>query len=187
MVNFLTQITDCDSHSPALLDLLLLMLVFVPQWLSLHWEILLSQFPLTFYQTHNDMLHFIAYLTAIPVLIGKVFVNIWEKFHERISLNSVLLLLVVNFMSGFRLELMYISLNVRIRSSFTHLHGIQLLTVHELKPKVGSFWPKIEVFTDQNEPKGGPKMKINFEYLQIQKWMLQLAWKKEMEKMGSFV
>ena len=30
-------------------------------------------------------------------------------FHGRISLNSVLLLLLVNFVSGFRLELMYIS------------------------------------------------------------------------------
>ena len=31
-------------------------------------------------------------------------------FHGRISLNSVLLLLLVNFVGGFRLELMYISL-----------------------------------------------------------------------------
>ena len=39
-----------------------LMLVFVLQWLSLHWEILmlLSQFPLTFHQIHNRMPHFIA-------------------------------------------------------------------------------------------------------------------------------
>ena len=51
MVNFPTCIPDCGSHSPALLDLFLLMLVFVLQWLSLHGEILimlLSQFPLTF-------------------------------------------------------------------------------------------------------------------------------------------
>ena len=51
IVNFPTRIPDCDSHSPALLDLFLLMLVFVLQWLSLQWEILimlLSQFPLTF-------------------------------------------------------------------------------------------------------------------------------------------
>ena len=41
----------------------LLMLVFVLQWLSLHWEILimwLSQFPLTFHQIHNRMPCFIA-------------------------------------------------------------------------------------------------------------------------------
>ena len=36
MVNFPTQIPDCDSHSPALLDFYLLMLLFVLQWLSLH-------------------------------------------------------------------------------------------------------------------------------------------------------
>ena len=41
MVNFPTRIPDCDSHSPALLDLFLLMLVFVLQWLSLHLEILI--------------------------------------------------------------------------------------------------------------------------------------------------
>ena len=38
----------------------------------------------------------------------------------RISINSVLLLLLVNFVSGFRL--MYISLIVSMRSSLTHLH-----------------------------------------------------------------
>ena len=63
MVNFPTWIPDCDSHSPALLDFFLLMLVFVLQWLSLHWEILImlfSQFPLTFHQIHNGMPCFIA-------------------------------------------------------------------------------------------------------------------------------
>ena len=62
VVNFPTWIPDCDSHSPALLDFFLLMLVFVLQWLSLHWEILimLSQFPLTFHQIHNGMPYFIA-------------------------------------------------------------------------------------------------------------------------------
>ena len=51
MVNFPTWIPDSDSHSPALLDLFILTLVFVLQWLSLHGEILimlLSQFLLTF-------------------------------------------------------------------------------------------------------------------------------------------
>ena len=38
------------------------------------------------------------------------FVIIREMFHGRISLNSVLLLLLVNFVSGCRLKLMYISL-----------------------------------------------------------------------------
>ena len=63
MVNFPTPILDCDSHSPALLDLFLLMLVFVLPWLTLHWEILimlLSQFPVTFQLIHNRMSNFIA-------------------------------------------------------------------------------------------------------------------------------
>ena len=63
MVNFPTQILDCDYHSPALLDLFLSSVtVFVLQWLSNRWEILvmlLSQFPLTFHQVRNRMLGFI--------------------------------------------------------------------------------------------------------------------------------
>ena len=45
-----------------------LMLVFVLQRLSLHWEILimlLSQFPLIFHQIHNRIPHFIALLMTI--------------------------------------------------------------------------------------------------------------------------
>ena len=42
-------------------------------------------------------------------------------------LNLVLLLLLVNFVSWFRLELMYIPLIVNVRSSLTHLHGFHLL------------------------------------------------------------
>ena len=57
---------------------------------------------------------------TILVLIGMVAVIMWEIFHGRISLNSVLLLLLMNFVSGFRLELMYMSLIVSIRSSLTH-------------------------------------------------------------------
>ena len=66
-------------------------------------------------------------LMTILVLIGTVFVIIWEMFHGRISLKTVLLLLLVNFVSGFRLELIYLSLMVSIKSSLTHLHGFQLL------------------------------------------------------------
>ena len=41
----------------------------------------------------------------------------------RISLNSVLLLMLVKFVSGFRFELIYMSLIKNISSSPTHLHG----------------------------------------------------------------
>ena len=109
--------------------LFLLMLVFVLQWLSLHWKILImlfSQFPLTFHQIHNGMPRFIAQLMIILMLIGKVFVIISEMLHGKISLNSLLLLLV-NFVDRSRLGLVYISLIENIRSSLTHLHGFQLL------------------------------------------------------------
>ena len=69
----------------------LLMLVFVLKWLSLQSEIsimLLSQFPLTFQQIHNEMLRFIALLMTILVLIETVFVIFWEMFHGRRSFNS---------------------------------------------------------------------------------------------------
>ena len=55
---------------------------------------------------------------TIFLLIGIVFVILWEMFHVRISLNSVLLQLLVHFLSGFRLELLYKSLIKNIRSSF---------------------------------------------------------------------
>ena len=80
IVNFPTRIPDCDSHGTALLDLFLSSeLVFVLQWLSLHWEILimlLSQFPLTFQQTQNRIPRFIVWAMTIFVLIVTVFVII---------------------------------------------------------------------------------------------------------------
>ena len=107
----------------------LLTLVFVLQWFSLHWIILVSQFPLTFHQIQNGMPRFIAYLRTILALIGMVFVIIREMFHGRISLNLVLPLLLVNSLCGFRLELMYISLIENIRSNLIHHHGFQLLAL----------------------------------------------------------
>ena len=59
----------------------------------------------------------------------EVFVNIWEIFHGRISLNSVFQLLPVNFVGGFRWELVCISLIKNIRSNLTHLHNFQLLVL----------------------------------------------------------
>ena len=133
MVNFPTRIPGCDSHSPGLLIcFFLLMLVLVLQWLFFHWQILImlfSQFPLTFHHIHSGMLHLIALHMTILVLIEMVFMIIWEMFQVRISLKSVLLLLLLNFMSGFRLELMYISFIKSIRSNLTHLHSFQMLVL----------------------------------------------------------
>ena len=109
-----------------------LTLVFVLQWFSLRWEILimlLFQFILIFHDIHNGMPRLLSLLLTILVLIGTVFVIIWEMFHVRIFLKSVLLLLLVNFVSWFMLELMYISLIESIRSSLTHLHSFRLLVL----------------------------------------------------------
>ena len=48
-------------------------------------------------------------------------------FHWRLSLNIVLLLLLVNFVSGFRLELMYISLIISMRSNLIDPDSFQQL------------------------------------------------------------
>ena len=112
MVNFPNRIPLIVTGLLFWICFFLLTLVLVLQWLSLYWEILivlLSQFALTSHYIHNRILRFIALLVTILVLIGMVFVIISEMFYGRISLNSVLLL-PVNFVSGFRLELMYISL-----------------------------------------------------------------------------
>ena len=56
MVNFPTWIPDCDSHSPALLDLFISSdastMAFPPLEIPI---MLFSQFPLTFHQIHNHM------------------------------------------------------------------------------------------------------------------------------------
>ena len=69
--NDLTQMVNFPAGIPNLILMVLpfciyfflLTLVFVLQWLSLHWEILIilfSQFPLTFHQIHNGMPRFIS-------------------------------------------------------------------------------------------------------------------------------
>ena len=107
IVNFPTRISYSQTVINAVLlcwiYFFLLKLLFVQQWFSLHWEILiilLSQFPLTFQHIHNRMPCFIALLMTILVLIGMVFVIIWEMFHGGISLSLVLLFLLVNFWVG---------------------------------------------------------------------------------------
>ena len=80
---------------------------------------------------------------TILVLIGMVFIIIYEMFHEMISLNLVLLLLLVNFVSMFRLELMYISLRkyqVKPHSSPCFSSAFAAAIVH--KNNFFSFEPK---------------------------------------------
>ena len=90
------------------------MLVFVLQWLSLHWGILImlfSQFLLTFFPSYSQ-LDALFYGISYDYSCAD-----WDELCDHlkdvssgIPLSSVLLLLLVNFVSVFRLELMYISL-----------------------------------------------------------------------------
>ena len=120
MVNFPTRIPDCDSHGPALSSdtSICSTKVFPPLGNS---DRVVVSVSIDLPSNSQWMSHFIAELMTILVLIGTVFLIILKMLHGWISLNSVLLLLLVNFVSGFRLELMYISLIACIRSSLTHL------------------------------------------------------------------
>ena len=132
MVNFPTRIPDFDSRSPALLDLfpsfdasICSAMALPPSGNSDHVVSVSIDFPSN--PKRDASFHRITYGNSRAD--WDAFVIILEMFHGKISLSSVLLLLLVNFASGFRLELMYISLIVSIRSSFTHLHGFQLLVL----------------------------------------------------------
>ena len=110
--------------------LFLLTLAFVLQQISLHWEtliILLPQFPLNFHQTQNEIPCFIAQLLTILALIGGVLRDNLRDVPQGTYLFNSVFLLLVNFLSGFRLGLMYISFIVNIRSSLTHYQLLLLL------------------------------------------------------------
>ena len=129
LIRWLTRIPDCDFHSPALLDLFLSSdasicstMAFLPLGNSDQILIIFPSFSL-----QDALFHRIAYdysrvdwdglcdhLRDVP----------WED-----SLNSVLLLLLVDFVGGVRLELMYISLLECIKSSLTRLQGFLQLVL----------------------------------------------------------
>ena len=133
MVNFPTRIPDCDFHSPALLDLFFSSdasvrstIAFPPVGNSDQVVVSVSiGFPTNSQQ--DAPFHRIAYDYSHADWDGLR--DHLRDFHGRISLNSVLLLLLVNFVSGFRLKLVYISLKGNIRSSLIHLHGFQQLVL----------------------------------------------------------
>ena len=121
---------DCNSNSAALLGLFLYFDASIFSTVAfLPWEtqfMFLSWFLLTLPKLKRDHLfYWTAYAFLLLVLIGVI----WVMFLGRISLSSVLLLLVLNFMSGCRLELMYISLIVNVRPRLTHLHDFQLIVL----------------------------------------------------------
>ena len=133
MVNFTTWIPDSDSHSPAPLDFFLSSdasicstMASPPLENSDHLVVSVSiDFPSNLQQ--DALFHHIAYDYSRGDW-GSLCDHL-RDFHGRISLNLVLLLLLVNFVSGFSSELMYISLIENIRSSLINPHGFQLLVL----------------------------------------------------------
>ena len=65
----------------------------------------------------------------ILVLLGAVFVIIWGIFLGSISLNLVLLLLLLHFVTGSRVKLICISRIVYISFSLVYSHDFQLLVL----------------------------------------------------------
>ena len=124
MGNFPTRICDCDCLSQSC------SIGFI--YFFWHYYLINNGFPsigkfwsccsLSFHWLSNKLetgCLVSSQLFTILVKIGTVFMIIWEMFHGRISLNSVLLLLLVNFVSSLSLKLMYISPIVSIWSNLT--------------------------------------------------------------------
>ena len=133
MVNFPTQISGCDSHSSAHLDLFLssdasicFTMAFPPLGNSDHVVVSVSiDFPS--YSQWDAPFHCMAYdyscadSDSLPDQLKDV---PWEDiFNLRTSAAAM------NFVSEFRLELMCISHIENIRSGLTHLHSFQLLVL----------------------------------------------------------
>ena len=122
MVNFPTWIPDCDSHSPALLDFFLSSdasiystMAFPPLGNSNHVVVSVSldfpsnlqwdtPFPCIVYNYSSaDWDGLCDHLRNVP----------WEDIFKLSASDAA------NFVNGFRLEFMYISLTISIRSSLT--------------------------------------------------------------------
>ena len=133
MFNFPTWIPDCVSHSPALLDLFISFdasvcstIAFPPLGNIFH-VVVSASIDLAINSKRDAPFHCIAY--DYSHADWDCLCEHLRMFQGRISLYLVLLQLLLNFVSGFRLELMYISHIVSIRSSSTHLHGFQQLVL----------------------------------------------------------
>ena len=138
---------DFHSHSPALLDLFISFyasicstMAFPPLWISDHVVVSFSiDFPSNSQRGCPVSLHtlwlFLCWLERSSRSFERCSIG-------RYLLNWVLLLLLlVSFVCGLRLGLMYISLIISIRSSLTHLHGFQLLVlVFFLEGVYSLFW-----------------------------------------------
>ena len=104
---FMFLISDCNSHNTAVMDLFV---SHVSICSTMAFIALGNSDHVVVSKNNRGLPSFI--VSSILVLIRTVLGVIWEMFHRKISLNSVLLLLLVNFVSGLMLEWTYASLIV---------------------------------------------------------------------------
>ena len=132
MVNFPTQIPDCNSHSPALLDSFLSSetsicstMAFPPLGNSNHVVSVSIDFPSN--SQWDALFHYIAYDYSRADWYGLCDHLRDVPWEDIFKLGASLLLL--NFVIGFRFALVDISLVEKIRSRLIHLHAFQLLVL----------------------------------------------------------
>ena len=132
MVNFPTQIPDCNSHSPALLDSFLSSetsicstMAFPPLGNSNHVVSVSIDFPSN--SQWDAPFHYIAYDYSRADWYGLCDHLRDVPWEDIFKLGASLLLL--NFVIGFRFALVDISLVEKIRSRLIHLHAFQLLVL----------------------------------------------------------
>ena len=127
-LTFLLGSQTCDCHSPALLDFFLSSdtsicstMTFPPVGNSYHVVVSVSMdFPTN--SQRDAPFHCIAYDYSRAG---------WDDLHDHLRDDpwEDIFKLLVNFVSGFRLKLMYISLIENVRSSLIHLRDFQLLVL----------------------------------------------------------
>ena len=133
MVNFPTRIPDCDSQRPTLLDLFIssdasiCSTMAFPPLVNSDLVIVSVYIDFSSNSKRDSPFHQIAYnyshvdFDGLHEHLSDV---LWEDILE-LSVLLLLLLLLLNFVCGFRFELMSIFLIVSIRSSLIHLHGFE--------------------------------------------------------------
>ena len=133
MVNFPTGIPDCESHIPVLLDLFLYSDAIICSAMSFP---PLGNSDHVFVSVYIDFLSNSKQDALFHPIAYDYFLADWDGICDHLRdvpwediLNSVLLMLLINFVSRFRLESMYTSHIVSIRSVLTHLYGFQLLVL----------------------------------------------------------
>ena len=127
MVSFSTRISDCNSHSTALLELFIssnlriFSIVAFPLFVHLNHVVISVPIDFSRNSKRNTLFHCRAYDYCCPD---------WDSlqvYMRDVPMKDVFNIdtsaAVMNFVSGSRLELMYISFIINIRSSLIYLYG----------------------------------------------------------------